>query len=32
MEAALIDMAFGSLIGGLVIVLGFVLGVLWAGR
>jgi hypothetical protein len=32
MEAALIEMTFGSLIGGLVIVLGFLAGFLWASR
>jgi flagellar biogenesis protein FliO len=32
MEAMIADLMMGTVVGGVIIILGFVLGVLWAGR
>jgi flagellar biogenesis protein FliO len=32
MEQMIADLMMGTVVGGVIIILGFVLGVLWAGR
>ncbi len=32
MDQMIADLALGTVVGGVIIILGFVLGVLWAGR